>query len=578
MNCYIHIDKPAVTTCPECGMGLCRDCVNNAVYTIENKPLCHNCSLSMAENELSEARSRKVWSLVKMIFGASFLLLGISIYCSTGDLMNGWIYAGIAGIPAAFKSTRSSRRQKLRNDIDDAFAPGMADLATNWIIRLVVRVALIICFAPIMATFAFFKNLFVFIGSFSAIKKAKEVYDYLVAGEDIDVEGTDTVQTSNVGCLPDVGTSEPYAPQREEDEYLNKARRRTDEELKVILQHEDDYNGRLVSAAKQVLLDRMITPDSQSSSAPVFQPVATEDDKYKAYQPRAGSAESERYKEQTPVRPYNDYDMPKESSKIDEREAQGLAGNTSTERVTAPAVRPSRNNLTVLISILVGVLLAVGGALGYFLWYAPYVKDRDAQRTYVVADNVFLRSSRITGVEYNILGKVPYGTEIITYHKLGEWAEVKVGKQEGVIAAAYLLAPSDFALLNGVWGDNDAKECVESSKCRLAILDYLKNNYLQSGPGAWQLYTRPVNQKPNMVFYPRIYDKYSKYTDFVFIIGDHATGNRVLVCYSFDDATEKPIFRFSAGAPASGFIKNIVPKYGGMRVVFDNNEYLDISL
>lgn len=571
MNCYIHIDKPAVTTCPECGMGLCRDCVNNAVYTVENKPLCHNCSLSMAENELSEARSRKVWSLVKMIFGASFLILGISIYSSTGDLMNGWIYAGIAGIPAAFRSTRSSRRQKLRNDIDDAFAPGMADLATNWMIRLIVRVALIICFAPIMATFAFFKNLFVFIGSFSAIKKAQEVYDYLASEEDIAVEGAGTIQNPNAGCLPDVGTSEPYAPQWEEDEYLNKARRRTDEELKAILQHKDDYNERLVSAAKQVLLDRMI--------APVAQPVVADDDKYKAYQPRVNSSESEKDKAQTTAQSYNDsYDMGRESCKVDKREEQGLVSSTPSERATAPVVRPSRNNLTVFISILVGALIAVGGALGYFFWYAPYVKDRDAQRTYVVADNVFLRSSRITGVEYNILGKVPYGTEVITYHKLGEWAEVKVGKQEGVIAAAYLLDPSDFALLNGAWGDNDTKECVESSKCRLAILDYLKNNYLQSGPGAWQLYTRPINQKPNTVFYPRIYDKYSKYTDFVFIIGDHVTGNRVLVCYSFDNATEKPIFRFSAGAPASGFIKNIVPKYGGVRVVFDNNEYLNISL
>lgn len=33
----------------------------------------------------------------------------------------------------------------------------------------------------------------------------------------------------------------------------------------------------------------------------------------------------------------------------------------------------------------------------------PYAKDRDALRTYVLADNVFLRSSQMAGVEYNIL-------------------------------------------------------------------------------------------------------------------------------------------------------------------------------
>lgn len=130
--------------------------------------------------------------------------------------------------------------------------------------------------------------------------------------------------------------------------------------------------------------------------------------------------------------------------------------------------------------------------------------------------------------------------------------------------------------MNGAWGDNDTKECIESSKCRLAILDYLKRNYLQTGPNAWQLYTRPVNQKPNTVFYPRIYSEYSKYTDFIFIISDNTTGNRVLVCYSFEDETEKPIFRFSMGAPRTGFIKNVVYKSGGLKVAFDNNEYLNI--
>lgn len=46
----------------------------------------------------------------------------------------------------------------------------------------------------------------------------------------------------------------------------------------------------------------------------------------------------------------------------------------------------------------------------------PYAKDRDALRTYVVANNVFLRSSKVAGVEYNIL-QVPYGSELITYSK-----------------------------------------------------------------------------------------------------------------------------------------------------------------
>lgn len=221
----------------------------------------------------------------------------------------------------------------------------------------------------------------------------------------------------------------------------------------------------------------------------------------------------------------------------------------------------------------------VGGALTYFLWYAPYAKDRDAPRTYVVANSVFLRSSQLGGVEYNIVDRVPYGLEVITYSKHGEWAEVKTNGQEGFISSAYLLDSSDFTLLNGVWGDNDAKECIESSKCRLAILDYYKNNRLQSGTNGWQIYTRMKDQKPNTVFYPRIYDKNSKFTDFVFILKNaQEGGKRVITCYSFEDETENPIFRFSVGGPMDGYIQNILPTRGGVSIVFDTGTRTKVEI
>lgn len=278
-----------------------------------------------------------------------------------------------------------------------------------------------------------------------------------------------------------------------------------------------------------------------------------DDEKYRAYQPP----------------------MPKsvEESKPEPIEENKSFGLTQEERMS----EAKETNRAVLFSILGGGLLIVVGLLVYFQWYVPYAKDRDALRTYVVANNVFLRSSKMSGVEYNILGKVPYGAEVVTYNKLGDWAEVKVNGREGVIATPYLLDSWEFILLNDAWGDNDAKECIESTKCRLAILDYLKRNKISGGPNGWQIYTKPSNQKPNSVFYPRLYNKYSKFTDFVFLIKNNQTGQRALVCYSFDDTTEKPIFRFSVGAPETGYIKNVVSKYGGARVVFDNNSYLNIS-
>lgn len=362
------------------------------------------------------------------------------------------------------------------------------------------------------------------------------------------------------------------------DEYLRKAEAKTDEELKVLLQNKDDYNPQLIKAAEKVLLER-ITGGSKPKvtvSETVVTVTTSDEDRYKAYQPSASSGE----KSESSVtnRKDDSFNLVKEEWNSETKEStQSLASSATNE--TATTVVPSSNaNNTVLFSILGGVALAIIGALTYFLWYVPYATDRDAPRTYVVANNVFLRSSRMAGIEYNILDKIPYGSEVITYSKLGDWAEVKVNGQEGFISSTYLIDSQDFNYLNDIWGDLDTKECIESAKCRLAILDYFKKNRLTSGANGWQVFTRPLNQKPNTVFYPRLYDKYSKFTDFVFIAKDNTTGNRVLVCYSFEDSTEEPIFRFSMGAPQEGYIKNVVSRSRGVRVIYDNNGYQDLSL
>lgn len=108
MNCNKHLNDYAVATCASCGVGLCQNCLNSSVYSYDSKPLCHDCNLKAAEDEMSTLSRRKVWALIKCIFVLVFMILGFSIWQSTGDAMNAWIYAGIGGIPSAFKSTKSS--------------------------------------------------------------------------------------------------------------------------------------------------------------------------------------------------------------------------------------------------------------------------------------------------------------------------------------------------------------------------------------------------------------------------------------------------------------------------------------
>ena len=217
----------------------------------------------------------------------------------------------------------------------------------------------------------------------------------------------------------------------------------------------------------------------------------------------------------------------------------------------------AKRNNALIIGIAIGVLALVGFIAGYFMWYAPYAKDRDALRTYVVANNVFLRSSKVAGVEYNILSKVPYGSELITYSKDMEWAEIKVNGVKGFVASSFLLEWNDFKLLNDVWGSTDTKEYIESSKCRLAILDYCKRNQFNTGNEGWQLYTLQKNVKPNNVLFPRLDNGYAKFTEFAFILKNNATQERRFAIYSFDEETEQPVFLYDENAPGDGQIKNV---------------------
>ena len=244
---------------------------------------------------------------------------------------------------------------------------------------------------------------------------------------------------------------------------------------------------------------------------------------------------------------------------------------SSTTSTTSKVIASSKSSNNKLIGIVAGALILFGLIAGYFLWYAPYAKDRDASRTYVISNTVFLRSSKVTRVEYNILYKVPYGTELITYTKDAEWAEVKVDGIEGFAASPYLLEWSDFNLLDNVWGSADVKEYIESSKYRLAILDYCKRNQFNTGNGGWQLYTLQKDMKPNMVLFPRLNNGHDKFNEFAFILKNNATQERKLALYAFDEESEMPIFLYEENAPADGKIKDVKFNSGKYSVSYIGN-------
>ena len=355
-------------------------------------------------------------------------------------------------------------------------------------------------------------------------------------------------------------------------DFTAKAEAKSNEELRLIINNASDFHPMLVEASHKVLSERN-SNDMQKTESIVV-PIHNESDSDVADHQVPTNIISEPILHEKPT------ELKNEQLDIEEK-PHDKPYQATPDVTTNLDNNTSRHNNKLIISAICGGVVLVIGILIYVLWYIPYATDRDALRTYVVANNVFLRSTKVAGVEYNILSKVPYGSELITYNKDNEWAEVKVNDMKGVAASPYLLEWNDFSLINEIWGSADVKEYIESTKCRLALLDYCKRNQFTTGNEGWQLYTLQKDVKPNMVLFPRLNNGYDKFTEFAFILKNNLTKERRFAIYSFDEETETPIFLYEENVPTDGEIKSVVynknreeytVNYTGKNVITSNNK------
>lgn len=239
--------------------------------------------------------------------------------------------------------------------------------------------------------------------------------------------------------------------------------------------------------------------------------------------------------------------------------------------------------MTCIILVILCVLFS-----GYFYYqniYLPEKIDKEAPRYYTFSNMTNIRSSKMSGADYNKIASIPYGSELITYAYDEDWSFVKCGDKKGFISSDLLLNRHDFYILNSIWGDNESKECIFTTKCRLALLRYfIEKQYIgnissdllisiapdfqKTFNNQWQVFCRNKNQKPNAVFYPRLYDKYSKYTDFVVIIKNIQTFERKVLMFYFDE-NELPHLYYETEAPKDGYILDVfytIDSYGKKRI------------
>lgn len=276
-----------------------------------------------------------------------------------------------------------------------------------------------------------------------------------------------------------------------------------------------------------------------------------------------------------------------QESKIDEeKELTPSKNENSAPMYSAPVAPPpdsadyqeakkSNSTLIAIIALLAVIICGAGGYLYYENIYLPEKIDREAPRYYTMANVVVLRSSRSAGADFNKVASLPYGTELITYEHDSEWARVKVNspngeKQEGHIASPYILEKKDFFLLNSIFGNQDSKETIITTKCRMALLNYYKDHHyigkideqvrtdagitvVPNGENQWQVFCKPKDAKPNSVLFKRLYSKNSQFRDFAVIITNVVSGDRKLLYFYFDE-DETPHLLTEQEAPSQGYI------------------------
>jgi len=240
--------------------------------------------------------------------------------------------------------------------------------------------------------------------------------------------------------------------------------------------------------------------------------------------------------------------------------------NNRYAKLTTPPPEPFPWKLAGTATLLI---LVAAGVASYLFYFQPKWRDETAPRHYTIAQNSTLRSSPVSGVDYNKVAALAFGTELITYDHGTEWCKVKVNDQEGYVATKLVLDKSDFFLLNSIFGDSESKVTIESIRCRVALLNYFKqHNYIgkmddsmqieafghvQRGKEMWQVFSKGKDVKPNTVFFPPKRSG-AKYTDFVVIIKNIATSKRKLLLFSFNEM-EVATLEMEQDAPDFGAIK-----------------------
>jgi len=174
---------------------------------------------------------------------------------------------------------------------------------------------------------------------------------------------------------------------------------------------------------------------------------------------------------------------PRNTPDVPSAKATSTTNPEPVKRVATPPSPKKKSHAGLVLGIVFGVLVLLAGLglLGMYL-YGVY-EESQYDHYYTYANSLILRSSAVKKKDNsNKIASLPYGTELLMVNHGATWSEVKAkttdGKQEGYVSSDYILSQSDFFLLDGIFSNQAARNQINDSKYRDALINYYKeHNY-----------------------------------------------------------------------------------------------------
>ncbi len=125
-------------------------------------PLCRDCNRQRTVDEIQYGLSQQKKTLAKVIFGG-IALIGAGVVLGSGSVEGAVILAAAGGFPTTWKMLRSTKEERLHNNINDNFSDikyGAGSGLFMSLIRFLVKLALATAFAVVASPILLIVNIF----------------------------------------------------------------------------------------------------------------------------------------------------------------------------------------------------------------------------------------------------------------------------------------------------------------------------------------------------------------------------------------------------------------------------------